>query len=77
MLTLDFTRIVLLAVVIALPLSYLIVQNWLDGFAYRIETEWWLFVGMGGMVIILAWIVVGWQTLKAALINPSVFLRSE
>lgn len=77
LLTLDFTRIVGLAILMALPLSYLIVQNWLDGFAYRIQPEWWLFVGIGGLVLLLAWIVVGWQTLKAALINPSEYLRNE
>ncbi len=77
LLTVDFTRIVGLAILIALPLSYLVTQNWLQGFAYRIQPEWWLFVVIGGLVLILAWVVIGWQTFKAALINPSEYLRNE
>ncbi|MCR9249351.1 MAG: ABC transporter permease [bacterium] len=77
LLTLDFTRIVGLAILIALPLSYLIAQYWLNGFAYRVQANWWLFLGIGIMVLVLSWIVVGWQTLKAALINPAEFLRDE
>lgn len=73
----DFTRVVLVAILIALPLSYLIAHNWLDTFAYRIDLHWWLFGLAGGLALIIAWLTVGLQTIKAALANPVESLRSE
>jgi ABC-type antimicrobial peptide transport system permease subunit len=68
---------VMLAIVIALPVSYLISRKWLDGFAYRIDLEWWFFVSAGIMALLVAWITVGLQTLKAARVNPTECLKSE
>ena len=73
----DFTKMVLVAIVIALPLSYLIASNWLDSFAYRIDLKWWFFIGAGLLALVIAWFTVGLQTVKAARINPVECLKDE
>ncbi len=73
----DFTKMVLLAILIALPLSYFIAKHWLNGFAYRIDLEWWSFVGAGLSALIIAWATVGMQALKVAKANPIKSLKIE
>ena len=77
MLSTDFTRLVLLAIAIALPISYLISQQWLDEFAYKIGLKWWYFAGAAGAALLIAWLTVSYQTFKAARINPAECLRDE
>ena len=77
LLSTDFTKMVLIAILIALPVSYLIASNWLEGFAYRIDLQWWYFVGAAMLTLIIAWLTVSFQTLKAARINPAECLRDE
>lgn len=77
LLSADFTKMVILAIVIALPISYLFSKKWLDGFAYRIDLEWWFFIGAGIAALLIAWLTVGLQTIKAARINPTDCLKSE
>jgi ABC-type antimicrobial peptide transport system permease subunit len=77
LLSTDFTRMVLVANVIALPLSYLLVKNWIEAFAYRIDLEWWFFAGAGILALVIVWFTVGLQTMKAAHINPTECLRDE
>jgi putative ABC transport system permease protein len=73
----DFTKIVIAAIVIALPISYFITSNWLNGFAFKIELKVWYFVGAGLMALFIAWFTVGTQAIKAARANPVKSLRSE
>jgi putative ABC transport system permease protein len=73
----DFTRIVVLAVVVALPLSYLMMGQWLNSFAYRIALEWWFFVCSGAMALLIAWITVGSQAWRASRVNPTRCLKEE
>ena len=73
----DFTKIILLSITVALPLSYIMSRNWLNNFAYGIELELWYFVGAGLVVLVVAWLTVGIQTIKAALTNPVNNLRTE
>jgi len=73
----DFTNMVLIAMAIALPLSYFMAKNWLNSFAYRISLEWWVFIGAGLMTLFIAWFTVGLQTLKAAKANPTECLNKE
>ncbi len=73
----DFTRTVIIAIVIALPVSYTITSKWLSGFAYRIDLEWWFFAGAGVIALLVAWLTVGLQTLKAASVNPTECLKDE
>ena len=73
----EFTKMILIAICIALPLSYLIAKNWLDNFAFRINLEWWYFYGAGLITISIALFTVSFQSVKAALIDPAKSLRSE
>ncbi|MDN5213462.1 ABC transporter permease [Fulvivirgaceae bacterium BMA12] len=73
----DFTNMVLIAIVVALPVSYLIAKSWLNGFAYKISLEWWFFIGAGLMVLVIAWSTVGIQAIKAARVNPVKCLKDE
>ena len=73
----DFTKMVVTAIFIALPLSYFIVATWLENFAYRIDLEWWFFIEVGLIALIIAWLTVGVQTLKAARLNPTQCLRNN
>jgi predicted permease len=73
----DFAKMVLMAIVIALPLSYYLTKNWLDNFAYKIDLEWWYFIGAGLLTMAIALLTVSFQSVKAALANPVESLRSE
>ena len=73
----DFTRMVVVAIFIALPISYFIAQRWLQDFAFSIDLEWWYFAGAGGVALLIAWLSVGLQTIKAAKMNPVDGLRNE
>ena len=73
----EFTKIVLVAILIALPISYFMVDIWLDGFAFKIELGWWYFVISGAVAMLIAWLTVGMQALKTARISAVNSLRSE
>lgn len=73
----DFTKMVIASIFIALPVSYFISTYWLDNFAYRIELEWWYFLSAAGITLLISWLTIGIQTVKAAKINPVTMLRSE
>lgn len=77
LLSTDFTKMILIAIAIALPVSYFTALKWLERFAYRIELEWWFFVGAGVTALLIAWITIGMQTVKAARINPAECIRNE
>ena len=73
----DFTKMVLVAIVIALPISYFIAQRWLQDFAFHIDLRWWYFAGAGLLALLIAWFTVGLQTVRAARVNPVECLRDE
>ncbi len=73
----DFIKTVLIAILIAIPGSYLVARQWLSGFAFRIDLQWWYFVGVGVLVLLIAWLTVSLQTFRAARVNPVDCLRSE
>ena len=73
----DFTRMVLVAIFIALPISYFVAQRWLQDFAFSIDLEWWYFAGAGLAALLIAWFTVGLQTVKAARVNPVECLKDE
>ncbi|NHA06552.1 FtsX-like permease family protein [Mucilaginibacter sp. HC2] len=73
----EFLILVIIALGIALPVSWYAMNSWLQGFAYRTSLQWWMF-GLSGMIIILiATVTVSFQAVKAALVNPIRSLRSE
>jgi ABC-type antimicrobial peptide transport system permease subunit len=77
LLTSDYTKMVITAIIIALPISYFIAKSWLSNFAFKIELEWWFFIGAGLSALLIAWFTVGLLTVKASRINPTECLRSE
>ncbi len=66
----DFLKLVLLAIVIASPLAYFTMQKWLQDFAYRITTSWWIFALSGILAIVISILTISFQAVKAALANP-------
>jgi putative ABC transport system permease protein len=73
----DFLKLVLIAIVIASPIAYYLMQKWLADFEYHIELQWWMFVAAGAVAVAIAFLTVGYQSAKAALANPVKSLRSE
>lgn len=73
----DFLKLVFVAVLIASPLAWLVMNKWLQDFVYRIGIHWWVFVLAGGISVFIAFITVSYQSIKAALLNPVKSLRSE
>jgi ABC-type antimicrobial peptide transport system permease subunit len=73
----GFTRVLAVAIGIALPVSYLLSSRWLADFAYKIDLQWWYFAGAGVLVLLISWLTVGFQAVKAALVNPVTTLKSE
>ncbi|MEE9362021.1 MAG: ABC transporter permease [Cellulophaga sp.] len=77
MLSKDFIKLVVFALVIAFPLAFWLMQNWLQEFAYRIDIGWTVFLIAGASAIVIALVTVSYQAVKAARINPVKSLRSE
>jgi putative ABC transport system permease protein len=73
----DFVRLLVLAALIALPISWWALNNWLDNFAFKTSLSWWLFAGAGGIALVIALLPVGYQALRAAIMNPVKSLRTE
>jgi len=77
MLSKDFVKLVLLAIVIATPVAWWAMTKWLQDFAYRIDVSWWMVALAGLAAIVIALITISFQSIKAAVINPVKSLRSE
>jgi putative ABC transport system permease protein len=73
----DLLKPVLLGTIIAVPAGYFIMQKWLEGFAYRIRIDWWLFAVAAMAAVLIALITVSFQAIKAAVANPVKSLRTE
>ena len=77
LLTKDFLKLVGIAFMIATPLAYYFIQNWLNGYTYHIEIQWWVFVLAGSFALVITFLTVGFQSLKSATANPVKSLRTE
>ena len=73
----EFIKLVLLSFVLAIPISWYFMNQWLENFAYRINISWWIFFLAGITAILIALITVSYQSIKAAIANPVKNLRSE
>ena len=73
----DFVKWIAISILIASPIAYYFMDQWLQNFAYRTSIEWWIFVVAGGLSLLIAIITVSFQTIKAALANPVDSLRYE
>ncbi|RIJ41890.1 ABC transporter permease [Pontibacter oryzae] len=76
LITSDFTKLVLVSVALALPISYFLAANWLENFAYRVELEPWYFMSGGFAALLIAWLTVSTQAFKASKLNPTDCLQN-
>jgi putative ABC transport system permease protein len=73
----DFLLLVGIAIIIATPIAWYVMNNWLQDFAYRINITWWMFLLSGCIAILIAAITISFQSIKAASVNPMKSLRTE
>jgi len=73
----SFLKLVLFANLISWPIAWYAVHHWLQGYAFRISIQWWIFVIAGLASILIAFFTVSFQSIKAAVANPVKSLRSE
>lgn len=73
----EFLKLVLIAFVIAAPLSWYFMHHWLQDFAYRVDISWWIFLVAGASAFVIALLTVSFQAIKAAVANPVKSLRTE
>jgi putative ABC transport system permease protein len=77
MLSKDFLKLVIIAIVIAAPVAWYFMNHWLQDFAYRINIGWYVFLITGIAALLIAFITIGFQSIKAAMANPVESLRTE
>jgi putative ABC transport system permease protein len=77
LLSFEFIKQVLIAIVIALPVSFYLIDEWLQRFAYSIDLEMWFFVAAGLIAVLIAVLTVGGQSIRASLANPTTCLKEE
>lgn len=77
LLSAGITRLIVIAIVIAVPLSWYAVNSWLSGFAYHIDAGWVVFLVASVAALLIAWLTVSYESLKAAIVNPIKSLRTE
>jgi putative ABC transport system permease protein len=73
----DFLKLVLIAIVIATPIAWWAMREWLEAFAYRIPLRWWIFAVAGLLAILIALGTVSFQAIRAARANPVKSLKAE
>jgi putative ABC transport system permease protein len=73
----DFIKLVAISCLVAFPVSWLMMHNWLQNYKYRIEISWWIFLAAGISAILIALITISFQSIKAATANPVKSLRTE
>ncbi len=73
----DFLKLVLLAILVAFPIAWFGVNKWLLGYAFKVNVHWWLFAALGLVVLFVALFTISLQAVKAALMNPVDSLRSD
>jgi putative ABC transport system permease protein len=73
----DFLRLVFMAMIIATPVAWIAMDQWLRNFAYRIHLQWWIFLAAGLLAVLIALATVSIQAVRAALSNPVRSLRAE
>ena len=73
----ELLVLVTIALLIASPLAWFTINNWLAGYAYRIDLAWWMFVLAGVLAILIALVTISFQTLKTLLENPVKSLKAE
>jgi putative ABC transport system permease protein len=73
----EFLMLVCISCVIAFPIAWWMMHNWLENYKYRIQISWWIFLDAGLLAVLIALLTVSFQAIKAAIANPVTSLRSE
>jgi len=73
----DFLKLVIIALILATPVAWYVMNEWLKDFAYRVEIQWWIFLVAAVIAIIIAFVTISTQAIKAAISNPVKSLRTE
>lgn len=73
----EFLILVIISVIIASPIAYYTMNQWLTEFAYRVNISWWMFVSAGALAVVISLLTVSYQAIRAALMNPVKSLKSE
>jgi putative ABC transport system permease protein len=77
LLSVDFVKLVFVAIIISTPIAWWAMSKWLQSFAYKTDISWWIFLVAGGCSVFIALATISFQSIKAALSNPVKSLRSE
>jgi len=77
LITKEFIKPVLIALVIATPIAWWAMSQWLQDFTYRISIQWWVFIAAGVIAVLIAILTVSFHAVKAAIANPVKSLRTE
>jgi len=73
----EFIRLITVALVIAFPIAWYAMNKWLQDFAYKTAINWWIFALAASVILIITFITISYQAIKAAIANPIKSLRSE
>jgi putative ABC transport system permease protein len=73
----DFIKLVVIAILIATPVAWYVMNQWLEGFAYRVEISFWVFILAGLIAFLIVALTISYQSVKSALMNPISSLKSE
>jgi len=73
----DFLKLVVIACLLAFPIAWWMMHNWLQNYQYRISISWWIFIAAGIVAVLIALITISFQSIKAAIANPVKSLRTE
>jgi len=76
-LTVDFLKLVGVAISVAIPLGYFAMNKWLEDFSYRIDIAWWVLALAAFLALFISILTVSYQSIKAAIVNPIKSLKSE
>ena len=73
----DFLKLVCIAIIVASPVAYYLMNKWLQDFEYKVNISWWIFIVAGTVALLIALLTVSFQAIKAAIANPVKSLRTE
>ncbi|MNY30301.1 FtsX-like permease family protein [compost metagenome] len=73
----DFMKLIFIAIVIASPIAWLVMDHWLNDFAYKVEIQWWVFLLAGLLAVTTALLTICFQCIKAAMANPVQSIKAE
>lgn len=73
----DFVVLVIISCLVAVPLAWMVLQSWLEGYEYRVAIRWWIFISASAGTLIITIATISWHMIKAAMVNPATTLKVE